>query len=113
MPTASATSEPPRLMAIRLKSQQCLARQVCAASPNTRSTAGCGPAVCGQAAACLPGASAVPLGRSGETSWLGSNEGKGARACAQHCDQLLRVLSRRIKIEVKQQWVIPPYFPAS
>lgn len=68
-------------MAIRLKSQQCLARQVCAASPDTCSTAGCSPAVCGQAVACLPGAAAVPLGRSGETSWLGSNERTGARAC--------------------------------
>lgn len=84
MPAATAASELPRLMAIKLKSQQCLARKVCTASPSTHCTAGCSPAVCGQAAACLPGAAAVPLGSSGETSRLGSNEGKGSRACLVH-----------------------------
>lgn len=70
-PMAVPTSELPGWMAIRLKSQCHLTGQVCNASagaPSTPEMQPCraaGPAASGRVAACLPGAAAAPLGRSG------------------------------------------------
>lgn len=101
MPTATATSELPRSLAIRLMSQGCLIVPVHSASPNTPRTVGCSPMARGTACR-----SWVRF----QHAWCSSQIADLHYPCGpeEACKKMLKMVSNLQNTFLLQQSIVPP-----